>query len=77
MRGSIMAVQTTNNQRETEVVSENSNFNFHYVRPNDANDLKREGRTLRIRSNSQRRAFTLNGREINTLKRILQESGEI
>ena len=68
---------STTDQRATEVVSTQKKFTFHYVKPNSANDLKREGRTLKIRNNEQRRWFTLTGREINSLKKMLRDVGEL
>ena len=72
-----MSVQIIESQRETEILSKQKKFTFHYVRPNDANALKREGRTLRIRNNEQRRWFTFTGREINALKKMLKDAGEL
>jgi hypothetical protein len=72
-----MSIKIVDNQRETEITADQKDFSFHYVCPNSENDRKREGRSLRIRNNGQRRWFSLGGREINALKKILQEAGEL
>jgi hypothetical protein len=72
-----MSVEIIEDRRETEIVSKQKKYTFHYVKPNGANNLKREGRKLRIRDNAGRRWFTFNGNQINSLKRILREAGEL
>ena len=53
----------------------NKGYSVQYSCPNDINDLKREGRKLTI--GNKQCSFTLNGTQINTIKKVLEEAGEI
>ena len=48
---------------------------FQYRCPTDSNDRKREGRYLKISTDEF--SVKLNGTQLNTIKRILEEAGEI
>ena len=53
----------------------NKGYSICYSRPDNPNDLKREGRSLKISTKTA--SFTLNGAQINTIKKVLQKAGEI
>jgi hypothetical protein len=57
----------------TEVTVEHQEHTFNYTRPTNAR--AKQGRTLTITSNSGE--VVLGGRQINAVKRILEEAGEI
>ena len=46
-----------------------------YKRPKTRNDLKRNGRSLTIKTDAY--SLVLNGSQINSLKRVLEEAGEV
>ena len=71
--------------KDKRVIRRGKRFTFRYRCPADTNDLKRDGKSLKITLTDPRvrdilgvdLSLDLNGTQINTLKGILQEAGEI
>lgn len=60
---------------ETCVHVRNKNYTMYYTCPKGKQERKKWGRSLKIKI--QNASFTLNGTQINTLKKILKAAGEI
>tara|TARA_Y100000310_G_C20647248_1_gene797344 strand:- start:1282 stop:1503 length:222 start_codon:yes stop_codon:yes gene_type:complete len=71
--------------KDKRVTRKGKRFTFRYHCPTDSNDLKRDGKSLKITLTDPRvrdvlgvdLSLDLNGTQINTLKGILMEAGEI